>query len=233
MCVRSVGSSLVCSFTNLVRNVRGALATHDSLEAYVGRRQLVVDDFRVQALERAGGWRSFTIVGPDGLLIEEADQFLLGFDGSGTQRTYAHYLVDHLRWRAREGLDATTVTLRDLERYMGAVGANVGGPFGEPWRVGKRPYGNSALATAAACLKGFYLHHATRGVNAELGKLLDRSRLPTRVDRRRRLLGTPRGACRATRSRRVGCGGGIRRWCRTGRVGDWWRRSAQPGTGWW
>jgi hypothetical protein len=49
-----------------------------------------------------------------------------------------------------------TVTLRDLERYMGAVGAKIPGPFGEPWRTGKRPYGDSALSTAAACLKGFY-----------------------------------------------------------------------------
>lgn len=155
----------------------------------MARRQLLVGDFRVQAMDRSGGWRSFTIVGPDGLLVEEADRFLLGFDGSGTQRTYAHYLVDHLRWRAREGLDLAAVTLRDLERYMGSVGAKVSGPFGEPWRVGKRPYGNSALATAAACLKGFYLHHAARGVNAELATVLDRSRLPTRADRRRRLLG--------------------------------------------
>jgi len=155
----------------------------------VARRQLLVEDLRVQSLERRGGWRSFTIVGPDGRIVEEADQFLVGFDGSGTQRTYAHYLVDHLRWRVREGLDLAAVTLRDLERYMGAVGAKVSGPFGEPWRVGKSPYGNSALATAAACLKGFYLHHAARGVNRELGAILDQSRLPTRADRRRRLLG--------------------------------------------
>ncbi|MGH3432225.1 MAG: tyrosine-type recombinase/integrase, partial [Thermocrispum sp.] len=155
----------------------------------MARQQLLVEDFRVQSLERCGGWRSFTIVGPDGRLLEEADRFLLGFDGSGTQRTYAHYLVDHLRWRAREGLALAAVTLRDLERYMGAVGAKVNGPFGEPWRIGKRRYGPSALATAAACLKGFYLHHAARGVNRELGAALGRSRLPTRADRRRRLLG--------------------------------------------
>ena len=48
-------------------------------------------------------------------------------------------------------------------------------PLGEPWRVGKRPYGRSALSTAAACLKGFYLHQAALGVNAELGKGLDSS----------------------------------------------------------
>jgi integrase len=155
----------------------------------VAGRRLVIDDFRVQTLERGGGWRSFTIVGADGRVHVEADQFLSIYDGSGTQRTYAHYLVDHLRWRSRQGLELAKVTLRDLERYMGAVGAKVSGPFGDPWRVGKRPYGGSSLATAAACLKGFYLHHAARGVNAELGAVLDRSRLPTRADRRRRLLG--------------------------------------------
>jgi integrase len=173
----------------------------------VARQRLVVADFRVQNLERRGGWRSFTILGPDGRVHEEADQFLLVFEGSGTQRTYAHYLVDHLRWRAREGLDSARVTLRDLERYMGAVGAKATGPFGEPWRVGKRPYGASALATAAACVKGFYLHHAARGVNQELAAALDRSRLPTRADRQRRLLGhttsrLPSNPLAPTRARR-------------------------------
>ena len=166
-----------------------ALGHGRSTGVRVAGRLLIVEDFRVQPLDRRGGWRSFTILGPDGCVHEEADRFLVTFDGSGTQRTYAHYLVDHLRWRAREGLDSTSVSLRDLERYMGAVGAKVSGPFGEPWRVGKRPYGHSALGTAAACLKGFYLHHAARGTNGELGTALDRSRLPTRADRRRRLLG--------------------------------------------
>jgi len=27
-------------------------------------------------------------------------------------------------------------------------------PLGEPWRVGKRPYGKAALSTAAACFEG-------------------------------------------------------------------------------
>jgi integrase len=81
------------------------------------------------------------------------------------------------------------VGLRDLERCMGIVGAEVFMPLGEPWRVGKRPYGRAALSTAAACLKGFYLHHAALGVNGELGKQLGRTRLPSRVDRRRSFLG--------------------------------------------
>ena len=36
-------------------------------------------------------------------------------------------------------------------------------PLGEPWRVGKRPYGPAALSITAACLKGFYLHQAALG----------------------------------------------------------------------
>ncbi|MER7900461.1 integrase, partial [Streptomyces sp. NPDC096046] len=72
---------------------------------------------------------------------------------------------------------------------MSIVGAEVRMPLGEPWRVGKRPYGRSALSTAAACLKGFYLHQSSLGVNGELGKRLDTTRLPSRVDRRRSFLG--------------------------------------------
>ena len=75
--------------------------------------------------------------------------------------------------------------LRDLERYMGIVGAEVLMPLGEPRRAGKRPYGRAALSAAAACLKGFYLHQASLGVNAELGEKPGRTRLPTRADRRR------------------------------------------------
>ena len=37
-----------------------------------------------------------------------------------------------------------------------------------------------ALSAAAACLKGFYLHQASAGINAGLGEKLDRTRLPTR-----------------------------------------------------
>ncbi|WP_244416026.1 hypothetical protein [Streptomyces hygroscopicus] len=98
-------------------------------------------------------------------------------------------MVDHLRWLERECLALDGVQLRDLERYMGVVGAEVRMPLGEPWRVGKRPYGRAALSTAAACLKGFYLHQFCFGINGELGKKLDRSRLPSRVDRRRSFLG--------------------------------------------
>lgn len=152
-------------------------------------RHVVVGDLRVQPIERKDGRRSWTIVWPEGTVYTEADRFLRLHDGSGTQRTYAYLLVDHLRWLERECLAFDAVQLRYLERYMGLVGAEVRMLLGEPWRVGKRPYGRSALSTAAACLKGFYLHQSALGINGELGKKLDTSRLPSRVDRRRSFLG--------------------------------------------
>jgi integrase len=152
-------------------------------------RNLVVGDLRVQELQRRGGCRSWTVVWPDGSVHAEADRFLRRHEGSGTQRTYAYLLVDHLRWLERECLTFAAVGLRDLERYMGIVGAEVGMPLGRPWRVGKRPYGRAALSATAACLKGFYIHQASLGVNSGLGDLLSRARLPSRADRRRSLLG--------------------------------------------
>jgi integrase len=120
---------------------------------------------------------------------EQADRFLRAHDGSGTQRTYAYLLVDHLRWLERECLPPESVTLRDLQRYMGIVGARVAMPLGEPWRAGKRSYGQDTLSAAASCLKGFYLHLAALGINRELGGQLNRTRLPARADRDRALLG--------------------------------------------
>ena len=151
--------------------------------------RVVVGDLRVQRIERKGGRRSWTIVWPEGTEHREADRFLREHEGSGTQRTYAYLLVDHLRWLERESLTFDVVVLRDLERYMGIVGADVPMPWGEPWRVGKRPYGPATLSIAAACLKGFYLHQASLGINPELGRSLDKRRLPTRADRRRSFLG--------------------------------------------
>lgn len=149
----------------------------------------MVGDLRVQEIARGGGWRSWTVLWPEGATHAAADRFLQLHDGSGTQRTYAYLLVDHLRWLEREGVGLDTVSLRDLHRYMGIVGAEVAMPLGEPWRAGKRPYGKASLSTAAACLKGFYLHQAACGVNEPLGRVLDRTRLPTRADRNRSLLG--------------------------------------------
>ncbi len=152
-------------------------------------RKIVVADLRVQEIRRRDGRRSWTVVWPEGVVHPEADRFLRMHEGSGTQRTYAYLLVDHLRWLERECLAFESVGLRDLERYMGILGAEVAMPLGEPWRVGKRPYGRAALMTAAACLKGFYLHQASCGVNGELGAKLDVTRLPSRADRRRAFLG--------------------------------------------
>ena len=127
-------------------------------------RGTLLGELRVQELTRRDGRRSWTILWPEGTVHSEADRFLRRHEGSGTQRTYAYLLVDHLRWLDRECLTFGAVTLRDLERYMGLVGAEVLMPLGEPWRQGKRPYGQSALSCAAACLKGFYLHQASLGV---------------------------------------------------------------------
>ncbi|MEU5902487.1 tyrosine-type recombinase/integrase [Streptomyces venezuelae] len=152
-------------------------------------RHVVIGDLRVQQIDRKNGRRSWTIVWPEGTVHQEADRFLREYEGSGTQRTYAYLLVDHLRWLEHECRGVDAVVLRDLERYMGLVGAEVRLPLGEPWRLGKRPYGQAALSTAAACLKGFYLQLASLGVNTDLGSALNLSRLPTRADRDRALLG--------------------------------------------
>jgi hypothetical protein len=133
------------------------------------------------------------VLWPEGAVHGPADRFLRLHDGSGTQRPYAYLLVDHLRWLERECVGLDAVSLRDLHRYMGVVGAEVAMRLGEPWRVGKRPYGKAALS-AAACLKGFYLHQAACGVNEALGRQLDRTRLPTRADRNRALLGNTMAA---------------------------------------
>ena len=67
-------------------------------------RQVVIGDLRVQQIDRGDGWRSWTIVWPEGTEHAEADRFLRRHEGSGTQRTYAYVLVDHLRWLERECL---------------------------------------------------------------------------------------------------------------------------------
>ncbi|MGW3817670.1 hypothetical protein [Streptomyces sp. NPDC005046] len=134
---------------------------------------------------------SYTIIWPDGTVEEESDRFLQLYEGKGTQKTYAYHLVDHLRWRIREKLTTAEVTIRDLHRYMGAVGAKVDLPYGQSWRLPpKRPYGTSALQVTAACLKGFYLHQcAAFGTNGGLRAELAVSRLPDQEDRDRALLG--------------------------------------------
>lgn len=157
----------------------------------MARSRVVLGDLRVQVLKRSGGGLSYAIVWPDCSVDEEADSYLRPFDGSGSQKTYAYSLVDHLRWRIREGLTTESIGLLDLKRYMGAVGAQVQMPYGQPWRVPpQRPYGASALQVAAAALKGFYLDACARsGVNDELRNALLGTRLPTKVDKSRAFLG--------------------------------------------
>lgn len=87
--------------------------------------RIIIGKLRVQQLVHGDGRKSFTIVLSDGSIHQEADEFLRLHGGSGTQKTYAYYLVDHLRWREREGLRIKDVSLRDLHRYMGAVGAKI------------------------------------------------------------------------------------------------------------
>ena len=72
-------------------------------------RQVVVGDLRVQKIQRRDGRRSWTILWPERTEYREADGFLRLYEGSGTQRTYAHLLVDHLRWLERECLTLDTV----------------------------------------------------------------------------------------------------------------------------
>lgn len=154
------------------------------------RHTMVLDDLRVQPMRRAGGGRTYTILWPDGSVNDEADSYLRQYEGKGTQKTYAYFLVDHLRWMLRERLTTETVTLPDLRRYMGAVGARVPMPYGQPWRPPNQLYSTSALQVTAACLKGFYLHQcALLGVNDELRVALSATRLPSKADRDRALLG--------------------------------------------
>ncbi|RRR77244.1 integrase [Streptomyces sp. RP5T] len=148
----------------------------------------MVGELRVQEIVRGDGRVSYTIVDTDCTVVVEADGFLRTC-AAGTDRTYAHMLVDHLRWLRFAGLDTESVSLEDLRHYIAALGAHYPGPFGLPWRENKRPYGHSALKTAASCLKGFYLHLSIRGVNPALAEALRVTRLPTRADRRRAMLG--------------------------------------------
>jgi hypothetical protein len=67
-------------------------------------------------------------------LLPLAEGFLRTCNG-GTDRAYAYLLVDHLRWLEFESLSPETVTMRDLSRYMAAVGAEYAGPYGRPWRA--------------------------------------------------------------------------------------------------
>lgn len=148
----------------------------------------VIGNFRVQEIARGDGRREYTIMTPDGLICPGPDQFLRTCAG-GTDRSYAYLLVDHLRWLADQGLTTDAVSLRELARYMGVLGAEYAGPFGLPWRNGRQPLSQSSLASVAACLKRFYSHQGTCGVNTSLAQALKRTRLPTRLDKQSLFLG--------------------------------------------
>ena len=145
-------------------------------------------DLRVQEARHADGRRSYLVRDlVDRSIHERADRFLAPFD-EGTQRTYAYHLVDHLRWLAGTGLTEDTIQFADLRRYMALRGADHNGPMGVP--LHKRPLGKSALAVAAACLKGYYLDLTTReNVNGTLRAQLTEKRLATGRDREHSALG--------------------------------------------
>ncbi|WP_327364973.1 tyrosine-type recombinase/integrase [Streptomyces sp. NBC_01296] len=143
----------------------------------------------MQEVRHRDGSRSYTVFDSASGVHQGADRYLSRYAGKGSDRTYAYLLVDHLRWLEYEGLTPEEVGFRDLQRYMGAVGAKVAMPFGSPWRVGKRPYQADALKGAASCLKGFYLQQAELGINTSLAEALNLRRLPTQRDRDRALLG--------------------------------------------
>lgn len=151
-------------------------------------RQTVVGQLRVQEIPRQDGRVEYTIVESDGTAHAVADSFLRTCD-TGTSRTYGYLLLDHLRWLPYEGLSPETAKFYDLERYMGAVGAEFRGPFGQPWRQGRKPYRQPTLETAAAALKGFYVHQGKLGINEQLAAEFGGGRLPTKADRDRALLG--------------------------------------------
>ncbi len=145
-------------------------------------------DFRVQFVNHRDGRRSYVVLDfVSGSVHCRADKFLSSF-GEGTQRTYAHHLVDHLRWLAANGYREDSVTIQDLTRYLALCGSQHYGPLGTPWRA--NPLGDRALAVRAACLKGCYLELTTREqVNADLRAALSIRRMPNSRNRDRSILG--------------------------------------------
>lgn len=145
-------------------------------------------DWRVQRVDHGGGARSYLVLDVASSAVHvRADRFLAGH-GEGTARTYAHHLVDHLRWLRACGLSEERVSVEDLRRYLALCGTEQAGPFGAAWR--SAPLSESALAVRAACLKGYYLDLTTReDVNTSLREALSARRLATGRDRDRSMLG--------------------------------------------
>ena len=145
-------------------------------------------DLRVQLVHHPDGRRSYLVRdAAAGVFHARADKFLAPF-AEATQRTYAHHLVDHLRWLAAGERTEETIAFADLRRYMALCGAQHAGPLGVPWRL--RPLGDAALAIRAACVKGYYVDLTTReDINPSLRADLTERRIATGRDRDRSMLG--------------------------------------------
>ncbi|WP_129291814.1 hypothetical protein [Streptomyces sp. N1] len=79
------------------------------------RSTLVLNDLRVQKIKRADGGWSYAILWPDYSVDVEAEGTIsISTRSRGGKSPYAYYLVDHLRWRIREGLTTQTIKRRDL-----------------------------------------------------------------------------------------------------------------------
>jgi len=87
------------------------------------------------------------------------------------------------------GLTPESISISELQGYMGLLGAEFPGPRGVVWRQDKPPLGPASLKAMAACLKAFYLYLGALGANRELAEALRETRLPRTVDRRRSFLG--------------------------------------------
>ena len=96
------------------------------------RRAAARARFSVLPIDHASGDQSHVILdGEDGPLHRRADLWLRQFR-TGTQRTYAYHLVDHLRWLAGRDRSEEAVTLDELRRYMALCGTEHPGPVGTP-----------------------------------------------------------------------------------------------------
>ncbi|MCX4968055.1 hypothetical protein OHA98_25505 [Streptomyces sp. NBC_00654] len=93
-------------------------------------QSLALGQLRVEKVRHRNGRCSYTVFDSASGLHPGADWYLSKYAGTGSDRTYAYLLVDHLRWLEHEGLTPESVVFRDLKRYMGAVGAKIPMPYG-------------------------------------------------------------------------------------------------------
>ena len=140
-------------------------------------RNIVVGDLRVQEIRRGNGCRGWTVVWPEGSVYAEADGFLSRYEGSGTQRTYAYLLVDHLRWLERECL-----TLATRGEYPRGVGHGMllvqlhGADAGQPWSptAARRMLGRAGSRAGLGMVRPHAFRHSftTAVLDASGGNLL-------------------------------------------------------------